>query len=84
MKLEQTVEMMNSDDYKERFKAEYLQLKIRIDGLSLMLKKYKEGTLSFTPLCTYDLLNKQLQSMELYKSCLEERAVVEGISLTDI
>lgn len=84
MKLEQTVEMMNSYDYKERFKAEYLQLKIRIEGLSHMLKKYKEGTLPFTSLCAYDLLNKQLQSMVLYKSCLDERAIVEGISLADI
>lgn len=28
MKLADTVEMMNSEDYKERFKAEYYQLKI--------------------------------------------------------
>lgn len=28
MKLKDTVEMMNSTDYKERFKAEYLQLKL--------------------------------------------------------
>ena len=29
MKLNETVKMMNSEDYKERFKAEYLQLKIK-------------------------------------------------------
>lgn len=29
MKLQDTIEMMNSDDFKERFKAEYYQLKIR-------------------------------------------------------
>lgn len=39
MKLNETVEMMNSADYKERFRGEYLQLKIRMEGLSAMLKK---------------------------------------------
>ena len=29
MELQETVEMMNSNDYKERFKAEYYQLKIK-------------------------------------------------------
>lgn len=33
MELKDTVQMMESVDYKERFKAEYLQLKIRINGL---------------------------------------------------
>ena len=30
MELEDTIELMKSSDYKERFKAEYLQTKIRI------------------------------------------------------
>ena len=37
MKLADTVEMMNSSDYKERFKAEYAQLVIRYYGLRNML-----------------------------------------------
>ena len=37
MKLSETVEMMNSADYKERFRAEYFQLKIRVNGLKNML-----------------------------------------------
>lgn len=80
-KLSETVEMMNSADYKERFKAEYLQLKIRMKGLSNMLKKYKEGTLNFKPSCSYDLLNGQLKTMNMYASYLEERAEIEGIIL---
>ena len=32
MKLIETVEMMNSENYKERFRAEYFQLDIRING----------------------------------------------------
>jgi hypothetical protein len=81
MKLNETVEMMDSVDYKERFKAEYLQLKIRMEGLSAMLKKYKDGTLNFVPSCSYDLLNGQFKSMDLYASYLEERAVIEDIDL---
>ncbi|WP_195238637.1 crAss001_48 related protein [Romboutsia sp. 1001285H_161024_C4] len=81
MKLIETVEMMNSADYKERFRAEYFQLKIRIEGLDAMLKKYKEGTLSFTPSCSYDLLNNQLIAMETYRNYLTERAEIENICL---
>ncbi|MEE0726383.1 MAG: hypothetical protein UCV58_07625 [Clostridium saudiense] len=81
MELKDTVQMMESVDYKERFKAEYLQLKIRIHGLRNMLKKYKAGTLPFTPSCSYDLLNGQLKAMELYATYLEERAEIEGIDL---
>lgn len=81
MKLQDTAEMMNSENYQERFRAEYKQLIIRRNGLSNMLKKYKEGTLTFTPSCSYDLLNGQLKSMELYASYLEDRAKVEEIDL---
>ena len=81
MELKDTVQMMESVDYKERFKAEYLQLKIRINGLRNMLKKYKAGTLPFTPSCSYDLLNGQLKAMELCATYLEERAEIEGIDL---
>lgn len=81
MKLNETVEMMNSADYKERFRAEYLQLKIRMEGLSTMLKKYKAGTLNFIPSCSYDLLNAQFKTMDLYASFLEERAEIENIDL---
>ena len=83
MKLSETVELMNSAEYKERFKAEYLQLKIRMSGLSEMLMKYREGTLPFTPSCSFNLLNAQLKSMDLYASFLEDRALVEDIDLVN-
>jgi hypothetical protein len=37
--LEQTVSMMTSDDYKERFKAEYMQTKIRYERLKAFNNK---------------------------------------------
>lgn len=81
MQLKDTIEMMTSEDYKERFKAEYLQLEIRVNGLRNMLKKYKDGTLTFKPSCSYDLLNGQLKAMELYATYLDERAEIEEIDL---
>ena len=81
MVLKDTVDLMNSIDFKDRVRAEYYQLKIRHEGLSKMLKGYREGTLDFTPNCSYDLLHTQLVYMECYMNVLEERARVEDIEL---
>lgn len=81
MKLNETIEMMTSDDYKERFKAEYYQLKIRIDSLAGMLIKMENNMLNFTPKCSYDLLNGQIKAMLLYFEYLKERAIIEEIDL---
>ena len=66
---------------EERFKADYLQLKIRIEGLSDTLKKYKKGTLTFSPKCSYEILYEQLVHMNNYLNILKERARIEGIEL---
>ena len=81
MELERLIELMKSEDYKDRFRAEYYQLEDRIDKLVNMLGKYKAGTLNFTPSCSYELLSYQLQTMNAYKRVLEERAEIEGIDL---
>lgn len=81
MELKDTVEMMKSSDYKERFRAEYFQLKIRMYGLAGMIIKMKNNMLNFTPKCSYDFLNGQLKAMNLYALYLEERAEIEGIDL---
>ena len=39
MELKDTVEGMESPDYKERFKAEYYQTKIRYEKLKKLLNK---------------------------------------------
>lgn len=83
MELKDTVDLMTSADYKERFRAEYFQLQARITGLSNMLEKYKAGTLTFKPSCSFDLLNGQLKSMKMYASYLEERAVIEDVNLKE-
>jgi hypothetical protein len=83
MKLSDTVDMMNSKDFKERFRAEYFQLDNRIEGLNTMLDKYRKGALSFTPKCTVKLLDNQLNSMIIYRTHLQERAKIEDISLEE-
>lgn len=80
MELRDTVEMMNSADYRERFKAEYFQNVIRYKKLKTMLRNW--GNLNFTPTCprsTYDL---QVKAMKDYIAVLEARALMEGIDLT--
>ena len=81
MELKDTVVMMESSDYQERYKAEYYQLKIRAERLAAMLDKYANGTLSFTPTCSYELLFEQLVYMHNYMRILEERAKIEGVAL---
>lgn len=84
MLLQETVKLMMSDNYKDRFIAEYKQLTIRIKDLNTMLYKYKKGLLNFKPHCSYDLLNGQLRAMLLYKTYLEERALIENIEVWEV
>lgn len=83
MELRDTAEMMISKDYKERFRAEYLQTKIRYDKLDAMTVKYEAGTLNFTPSCSLELLKEQKSFMGQYIRCLKIRAEIEGINLSD-
>lgn len=81
MELTDTVVLMNGSDFRDRFRAEYLQLSIRLDKLEEMLYRMKTGTLSFTPSCSYELLHEQVVYMKQYKRVLEERAKIENIDL---
>lgn len=81
MELKDTVEMMNSADYKERFKAEYNQLAIRYKGLKSMLDKWDNGTLQFKPTCPRSTYNMQIKAMVDYLAVLEARAVMENVEL---
>ena len=81
MELKDTIPMMQSADYKERFKAEVYQLDIRIGKLANMLSAWSVGELRFQPTCSYDLLEAQLNAMKTYAYLLRERARIEGIEL---
>ena len=83
MELKDTIELMNSDDYKDRFKAEYYQTKIRYDKIHKMLIKYEAGTLGFEPSCPLEILEKQACYMGNYLKTLEIRAEIEKIELEE-
>ena len=83
MELKDTITGMTSPDYKERFKAEYKQIKIRHDKLEDMLIKHDKGELDFVPTCPIDVLKDQLSIMESYLGVLLARAHHEGINLYD-
>ncbi len=85
MELKETVELMNSEDYKERFIAEYHQVKIRYEKLKNFCNKIeveemlgKEVTKHDCPL---ELLREQQKYMGLYLSVLEKRALIENVEL---
>lgn len=84
IELKDTVELMLSDDYKDRFLAEYYQTYIRFKRLFDIVDKYKRGTLDFEPTCPVSLLNMQLHHMSNYLLMLERRAEIEGIELREV
>ena len=73
VELADTVALMNGSNFEDNFRAEYLQLSIRLNKLENMLRKMKDGTLTFKPRCSYELLHEQLVYMKLYQRVLEER-----------
>lgn len=79
--LHDIIGLMCSEDYKDRFKAEYLQLKMRYNKLHNMVVKYEANKLEFKPSCDIELLKKQKAAMGNYLYCLEVRAQIEGIDL---
>ena len=79
--LHDIIGLMCSEDYKDRFKAEYLQLRMRYNKLHNMVVKYQANKLDFKPSCDIELLKKQKTAMSNYLYCLEVRAQIEGIDL---
>ena len=73
--LKDTIEMMGSVDYKDRFKAEYYQNVIRYEKLK------DKDELSFEPTCPRSTYNMQMKAMTDYIAVLEARAVMEGVEL---
>lgn len=84
--LECTVEGMLHPDYKERFKAEYQQTKIRYEKLKEFNTKIKAAHMSSKvemPVhdCPDELLREQQAIMGQYLHVLEVRAKIEHIDL---
>lgn len=88
--LSQTCEMMCSKDYRERFKAEFYQLKIRTEKLENFLAKinsqyhYANDIIEENKIkhdCDEYILAEQLENMKRYIFILKQRAVIENIDI---
>lgn len=84
--LRETIQGMTSDDYKQRFIAEYEQTKIRYEKLKKLntkIEAQKRGHYNIDQKygCQYDVLREQQDAMWQYLHTLELRAVIENIEL---
>ena len=86
----ETVDLMNSKNYKERFVAEYWQTKIRYEKLKDFCNKIEAGEMMNRiginlniPQhdCPYDLLREQQYLMGKTLHLLDLRAIIEHIDL---
>ena len=82
--LASTRNMMVSPDYKERFRAEFIQVFNRFANLCKMCEKWDKGELDFTPTCARYTYNKQIFFMREYLAVLLERSKVEHVDVRDI
>lgn len=81
MLLEETIDMMISNDYKEKFMAEYHQLKERYNDLNKIINNW--DNLDFKPSCSLSIYQSQSSAMKQYLNILELRARVENINLNN-
>jgi len=79
--LKETVDLMLSADYKERFVGEYVQLHIRYNKLCAMCAKWDAGELDFTPTCPREIYSEQMVLENKLLALLEKRAEIEGVEL---
>lgn len=88
--LKETIPFMTSADYKERFIAEYWQLKIRYEKLrtfnanieiARLYSSERQEYIEPEHDCPYALLKEQQKVMGELLHILEMRAIIENISL---
>ena len=77
MELDRTIELMLSENYQDRFKAEYYQLLIRRDKLQRLIDNW--DYLSFDPVCSKVVFESQIEAMDNYLFILDHRAHIENI-----
>ena len=83
--LADTAEMMASEDYKVRFKAEWIQLKMRYEKLKDFCNRIEAAEITGKDMPPHDcplyVLREQQNAMGLYLHSLEVRAYIEGVEL---
>lgn len=85
MEMMDTVQLMGSENYKKRFRAEYWQVKIRYEKLKSFCNKIEAAVITGKepPMhdCPVTLLRNQQRAMGEYLHILELRAVIENIEM---
>lgn len=83
MELKDTIDMMASEDYRERFRGEYCQLEIRARKLLAFIRRCEdariEGKEEPKHDCPLSLLRAQFDAMAEYLNILRKRALIENV-----
>lgn len=92
--LSRTTKLMESENYKDRFIAEYWQTKIRYEKLknfnntieAVRLNNNLGGTQLIEPVhdCPLEMLKEQQRIMGEYLHVLELRAILEEVKLNEV
>lgn len=88
--LKDTTELMTSGNYKDRFKAEYWQTKIRYEKLKFFCTEIEAAEISNHPErepqhdCPLWLLKEQQKQMGEYLHTLEQRALIEDVDIWEV
>lgn len=80
--LSETSVLMESIDYKQRFRAEYFQLLIRYQKLCKMVEAWDKGQLNFKPTCPRTIYDNQIAAMHDYLTLLQQRAELENVDIS--
>ncbi len=83
MDIDRIIELLKSEDYKERAKGEYWFVKDKYEKLHRMIIKREAGKLDFTPNCPFGQWEAQASAMGQYLYQLEIKAEIEGVDLYD-
>lgn len=84
MELKDTIELMNSSDWKDRFVAEYLQTKIRYEKLHKLIIRREVRKCGFDTPIPFESWKTQAHHMGLYLYELEKQAVLHEIELPKV
>ncbi len=81
MELKDTVDLMLSDNWKDRLKAEYWQTKIRYEKLHKLIIKEEAGKNESELPAPFRWYKDQATAMGAYLYWLECRAELDGVEL---
>lgn len=82
MKLSDTIQGMQSEDWKERLKAEYYQTKIRYDGIDCTIAEFEDGKRPEL-VESIELMKSQANAMANYLFCMKSRLALAGVEIVD-